>query len=95
MVNYISIGMGRCYSDLLQAAPSGARVRFLVSCKPFPVRIGPPLLWVGLPTEKLWAAFISRAAVLDLYTDYPQSPSTIAGGEPSGAAWDEEEVEGL
>lgn len=35
--------MRRCYSDLFQAVPSGARVRFLVSCKPFPLRSGPPL----------------------------------------------------
>ena len=87
--------MCRCYYDLFHAAPSGGRVRFLVSRKPFPLRIGPPLLCAGLPTEKLWAAFISRAAVSDLYTDYPQTPSTIAGGEPSGTAWDEEEVESL
>lgn len=31
----------------------------------------------------------------ELYQDYPQSPSTIAGGEPSGTAWDEEYVESL
>lgn len=31
----------------------------------------------------------------DLYQDYPQSPSTIAGGEPSGTPWDEDEVENL
>jgi hypothetical protein len=31
----------------------------------------------------------------DLYLDYPQTPSTIAGGEPAGAAWDEDEVEKL
>lgn len=31
----------------------------------------------------------------DLYQDYPQTPSTIAGGEPAGTAWDEDEVETL
>lgn len=31
----------------------------------------------------------------DLYTDYPQSPSTIADGEPTGKEWDEKEVHRL
>jgi hypothetical protein len=41
------------------------------------------------------AAYMRTSGGRDLYEDYPQSPSTIADGEPSGAPWDEEEVASL
>ncbi|MFF5790657.1 DUF4240 domain-containing protein [Paeniglutamicibacter sp. NPDC012692] len=40
-------------------------------------------------------AYLRSSSGRDLYEDYPDSPSTIADGEPSGKAWDEEEVESL
>jgi len=51
--------------------------------------------------EAEWLSYVGEDAYLrasdgrDLYEDYPQSPSTIAVGEPSGTAWDEETVESL
>ncbi|MGL3807241.1 DUF4240 domain-containing protein [Paeniglutamicibacter sp. R2-26] len=36
-----------------------------------------------------------RANGGDLYEDYPQTPSTLLGTEPSGTPWDEDKVEAL
>ncbi|GAA1497598.1 DUF4240 domain-containing protein [Paeniglutamicibacter kerguelensis] len=40
-------------------------------------------------------AYLRSSGGRELYEDYPESPSTIAGEEPWGTAWDEEEVENL
>ena len=40
-------------------------------------------------------AYLRSSGGRDLYEDYPESPSTIAGREPAGTAWDEDDVERL
>lgn len=40
-------------------------------------------------------AYLRTSGGRDMYEDYPEGPSTMAEGEPSGTPWDEEEVDGL
>lgn len=81
------VGQGRDYFKAVQRDPQVLNDGRLSSA--FESDGGEWLSYVGED------AYYRASGGRDLYKDYPQSPSTISGGEPTGSAWDEDEVESL
>lgn len=81
------VGQGRDYYEAVQQDPQvlgDGRLSFALETD--------DAEWFSYAAED---AYVRASGGRDLHRDYPQSPSTIAGGAPSGTAWDEEDVEKL
>ncbi|GAA3665409.1 DUF4240 domain-containing protein [Arthrobacter ginkgonis] len=81
------VGQGRAYYEAVQRDPQALADGRLESGDA--VYDAELLAYVGAE------AYLAASGGRDMYEDYPESPSTIADGEPSGTPWDEEEVESL